>query len=199
MKCPKCGYNSFEYYSICKKCSADFSAYKQTYGIVPIVLPPEAREKKANEFRSASSVNEQPVESVETGDDMFSFDMPVNATPTSNASPSKSDDPFNFDASLPEADSERTKTEGGEFADLLESTPRDDYNPFASHSAASSAPPVKTEAQTSGPDEYDLGNFSWDDAPPAETKGGGQLPPMILTLSLAIQPTAPKNSFQNST
>ena len=39
MKCPKCGYNSFEYLDACKKCNSDLAAYKQTHGIQPIVLP----------------------------------------------------------------------------------------------------------------------------------------------------------------
>ena len=101
MKCPKCGYNSFEYHDICKKCSADFSVYKETYSITPIVLSPEARVEKANEFRSAASANKQPVEKVETHDDMFAFALPEEpAPPTSSAT--QNDDPFNFGEDLPE-------------------------------------------------------------------------------------------------
>ena len=33
MKCPKCGYNSFEYLDTCKKCKNDLNAFKQAHGI----------------------------------------------------------------------------------------------------------------------------------------------------------------------
>lgn len=171
MKCPKCGYNSFEYHSSCKKCSSDLGSYKMTYSITPIVLPPEARAEKADEFRIASSADEQPAESVETHEDMFSFDLPENApsaTPPPPATP-KNDDPFNFADDLPQAGSKQAKTEDEGFADLLESTSQADDNPFASF--APSAPPVQAQAQTaapaSGPGEFDLENFSWDDTPAA--------------------------------
>lgn len=32
MKCPKCGYNSFEFLDTCKKCNADLSTIRQTLG-----------------------------------------------------------------------------------------------------------------------------------------------------------------------
>jgi predicted nucleic acid-binding Zn-ribbon protein len=104
MKCPKCGYNSFEYHDVCKKCSADFIAYKQTYNITPIVLPPEARVEMTDEFRNASYEDEPSVENVETHDDMFSFAPTEEAAPSHpfHTSPAPStdlqdSDPFNFD------------------------------------------------------------------------------------------------------
>lgn len=39
MKCPKCGYNSFEFLDSCKKCNNDLSGFKQNLGIRAIVLP----------------------------------------------------------------------------------------------------------------------------------------------------------------
>jgi len=38
MKCPKCGFNSFEFLESCKKCGAEFGSFKQTHGISPVVL-----------------------------------------------------------------------------------------------------------------------------------------------------------------
>jgi hypothetical protein len=181
MKCPKCGYNSFEYHSFCNKCSADFSAYKQTYNITSIVIPPEAREKKAEEFRSASSAEAQPVESVETDEEMFSFDLPgspaPSSAPTSAPSPSsQSYDPFNFDDDLPKAPPQETIVEPEGLADLLESSNSQAYSdPFVSYAAASSAPPVEPESRTSGLlDDFDLENFSWDDTPVATATSVGQ-------------------------
>ena len=39
MKCPKCGYNSFEYLDNCKKCNNELSGFKATHGIRAVVLP----------------------------------------------------------------------------------------------------------------------------------------------------------------
>jgi predicted nucleic acid-binding Zn-ribbon protein len=40
MKCPKCGYNSFEFLNNCKKCGAEFVSFKRTHRISPVVLTP---------------------------------------------------------------------------------------------------------------------------------------------------------------
>lgn len=37
MKCPKCGYHSFESLDTCKKCQANLSAFKTTHNIVPVI------------------------------------------------------------------------------------------------------------------------------------------------------------------
>lgn len=39
MKCPKCGYNSFEYLDTCKKCSADLTSFKASNKIIPLIIP----------------------------------------------------------------------------------------------------------------------------------------------------------------
>ncbi|MEI6207747.1 MAG: hypothetical protein WCP20_13270 [Desulfuromonadales bacterium] len=178
MKCPKCGYNSFEYNSSCKKCSSDLGGYKQTYNITPIVLPHEAKELKASEFRMEVSSNERPVENVETHDDMFSFDLPEDAAPSSPpSSASPQEDPFNFDYDLPAVSLQKAPVEDGKFADLLETTSQVDDSPFSSFAATPStpsAPPAKA-APTTSPGEFDLENFSWDDTPVATATGGGQV------------------------
>jgi len=200
MKCPKCGYNSFEYHDSCKRCSADFSAYKETYHITPIVLPPETREEKANEFRDASSANEQPPENVETPDDMFSFALPEGVAPpvssvtqnvdpfdfgkdllevgSSPISPITENEPFSFDENLPEVPQQQVKVEVGGFFDLLESTSKDAEDPFTSNMADSAALPAEAAAMASGSGAFDLENFSWDDtptaAPKSEVQGGVQ-------------------------
>ncbi len=38
MKCPKCGYNSFEFMDTCKKCNGDLVAFKQSCGIRSMFL-----------------------------------------------------------------------------------------------------------------------------------------------------------------
>lgn len=39
MKCPKCGYHSFEHLNACKKCQTDLSAFKTTHKIVSVITP----------------------------------------------------------------------------------------------------------------------------------------------------------------
>lgn len=171
MKCPKCGFNSFEYYDSCNKCSSDLTGYKQTYSITSMVLPQEAKEKLAVGFRSAESEADQISDDTGTHDDMFSFDLPDDS-PT--ASVQGNDDPFNFDKTPPEVNqSSRSKPEDDVFGDLLESTSQSEESPFA---AAQTAPPpaaAKVAGSSSGPGEFDLESFSWDDTPavPATTDG----------------------------
>src|SRR5665647_416871 len=128
MKCPKCGFNSFEYYDSCKRCSADLSGFKRTYSIASVVLPLEAKEKLVAEFKSAESPTEEVSANVETHDDIFSFNLP-NDSPS--ISSQHNDDPFNFDE--PAMDIKQTngvKYEDNAFADLLESTPLNNESPF---------------------------------------------------------------------
>ncbi|WP_298436231.1 hypothetical protein [Geobacter sp.] len=42
MKCPKCGYNSFEFLDTCRKCNHDLAGFKMSHGIRPIVVPAAA-------------------------------------------------------------------------------------------------------------------------------------------------------------
>lgn len=39
MKCPKCGYNSFDHLDSCKKCGKDLIEHKQRFGIVSVLFP----------------------------------------------------------------------------------------------------------------------------------------------------------------
>src|SRR5665647_606297 len=135
MKCPKCGFNSFEYYDSCKKCSSDLTGYKQTYSITSMVLPQEAKEKLAAEFRSAETVTDQIEDGAETHDDIFSFDLPDNSP---SAPIQANDNPFNFDKPSPDViQPGSSQSEDDVFGDLLESTPQSDESPFA---AAKPAP-----------------------------------------------------------
>lgn len=38
MKCPKCGFNSFEFLDNCKKCGSEVATFKKNMGILPIVF-----------------------------------------------------------------------------------------------------------------------------------------------------------------
>ena len=156
MKCPKCGYNSFEYHDSCKKCANDLTGYKSTYGITAIVLPEEVRASKAEELMAQTALKNPVAEASETAVDMFSFD--IDEAP---AASSANDDPFNFDdepiaAAKPggsfsfddSSNPKQAKAEEDAFADLLESTAQKDKEPASGDAG-----------------ESDLGNFSWDDTP----------------------------------
>jgi hypothetical protein len=163
MKCPKCGYNSFEHYDSCKKCSSDLTGYKQTYSITSMVLPQEIKEERAAEFLSAESAADQVSESAETHDDIFSFDLPDD----SPAAPVQGNvDPFNFNTPSPEVTQTGiSKSEDDAFADLLESTSQSDESPFAASQTATPPAAAKSAVSPSSPGEFDLENFSWDDDP----------------------------------
>lgn len=170
MKCPKCGFNSFEYHDSCKKCAGDLSGYKQTYSIASMVLPLEAKEKLAAEFQTAESTTDEISDAPETHDDMFSFDLPDESQP---APGHLNDDPFNFDEPSPHLEQPgRSKSEDDAFADLLESTSQTEESPFAAAQAEVAAAPAKAVESSSGPGEFDLESFSWDDTP-AETAASG--------------------------
>ena len=43
MRCPKCGYNSFDHLDSCKKCGKDLVEFKQRYGIRSVLFPGEMK------------------------------------------------------------------------------------------------------------------------------------------------------------
>lgn len=97
MKCPKCGYNSFEHHDTCKKCANDLTAYKATFGLTAIVLPLEARTAMAESFKSETAAADETPAAAEGASDMFSFDLPQGESAGEAAAPAQADNPFNFD------------------------------------------------------------------------------------------------------
>ena len=172
MKCPKCGYNSFEYHDACTKCSNDLTGYKVTYGLTAIVLPQAARSSMAAAFTAETAAgNQAPEAEVEATTDMFSFDLPDEDA--SDPAVTASNNPFDFTeepgADKPEGfgnfsfddeqKSAQAKAEEDAFADLLESTSQEGDAGVAPAPAAAAG----------SPGEFDLNNFSWDDTPATPT------------------------------
>jgi len=167
MKCPKCGYNSFEYYDNCKKCSSDLTSYKLTYSVTSMLLPQEAKEKMAAEMRPAESATEHVSDIAETHDDIFSFDLPDDSPPVPAG---LNNDPFNFEPSPDMKQSSGLKSENDVFADLLESTSHiEESSPFAAAKGGTTTEPAaaKMSEDSSAPGEFDLESFSWDEPPAA--------------------------------
>ena len=170
MKCPKCGYNSFEFHDSCTKCSNDLTGFKNTYGLKSIVFPLEARTVMAESLLAETADHEPDI--LDAPNDMFSFDIP-DEDAASAASTSPKDDPFSFDDEPAVASGAGEEFSFGDdqpdvqvgadtnaFADLLESTSQNVADPF---SAATEAP-----APAAGsPGEFDMNSFSWDEPAPA--------------------------------
>jgi len=168
MKCPKCGYNSFEIHDTCKKCANDLTSYKDIHGLKSIVLPQETRTVMADKLMADKAQN-VPVAEVEAPADMFSFDIPDVET-TAEAGSFLKDDPFNFD-DVPAAPSlgggefsfgkdqmsAQAKAEEDAFADLLESSSQNTTAPPAAVQPAEAHSTVGSE----------LSDFTWDDTPDA--------------------------------
>lgn len=79
MKCPKCGYNSFEFLDICKKCNSDLTAFKQTHGIRAIIIPPAAvASTPAQTSASADVIPPTPPAPASSGETTgFTWEMPA--------------------------------------------------------------------------------------------------------------------------
>lgn len=78
MKCPKCGYNSFEYLDSCKKCKNDLSAFKQAHGIRSAVIPAGAAVAA-----SAMAVTAAAAAAPLAKDETFTWEEPAAAPPPS--------------------------------------------------------------------------------------------------------------------
>lgn len=85
MKCPKCGYNSFEYLDSCKKCKNDLSAFKQAHGIRSAAVPAVAVAAASAVAVAAIAAAAPPAK-----DETFTWEEPATAPPPS--SPAKPGD-----------------------------------------------------------------------------------------------------------
>ena len=91
MKCPKCGYTSFESNNSCAKCGNELSDFREAYGLAPLVLPARLRASMAAEMAGADDDEENSP--AESSNDMFSFDLPNHAEPVA---PQPANDPFAY-------------------------------------------------------------------------------------------------------
>jgi len=146
MKCPKCGYNSFEFLDTCKKCKIDLSAFKETHGIRSIVTPLAAAAGAITAVAAA-----------------------VPAITTAAAAPEET---FTWEASAPAATPAQPQIKPGDdifptmdfgFAPPPATGPGPGNAPLSfdlepTIAAAPAAPPAVGEA--------DLDDFSFDESPP---------------------------------
>jgi len=79
MKCPKCGYNSFEFLDNCKKCGVEVVSFKNNMGILPVVFPSNETSLAGVTQIAAnglSGVSTAPV-SEDATDESFSWEAPA--------------------------------------------------------------------------------------------------------------------------
>lgn len=194
MKCPKCGYNSFEYHDSCTKCSHDLEGYKESHGLKAIVLPLAARAAMAESLKD-ESITAGPAVGETTATaapDMFSFDLPEEEAAAPPAAAAVEQDPFSFitepASEQPQSfgdfpsdageKSAQAKAEEEAFASLLESNTADAFGDVFGETPAtpSTAASEPSGAAAESPGEFDLENFSWDDTPVAT---GGESPKSV--------------------
>jgi hypothetical protein len=147
MKCPKCGYNSFEIYDNCPKCLNDLTGYKATHGLKAMALPLTARTEMARSMATETHTDNHPAEDADMTSDIFSFDFDEDVLGADQGAAATVHDPFNFGD-----DPAQSKGKEDAFTGLQETTPQ----------KSATAPAVNSVAANN---EFDLKNFSWDDTP----------------------------------
>lgn len=124
MRCPKCGYNSFDHLDNCKKCGKDLANYKQQYGIKSVLFPGLMRvpEAFAESEMGSPSVAEKVAAATATAAaaKVATESEPVREFETAAAGSSERDD-FGFDF-MGESEEEDDLS----FDELFEEAPADE-------------------------------------------------------------------------
>lgn len=163
MKCPKCGYNSFEYLEQCKKCSNDLVLFKESTGIRSVLVPVE-------KTAAAPAVEKTPEMAADTqqeasGGGEFIWDAPAQVGNTATEGGAEALPDFSF------AGSEATTASDENLGDLLESTVHVERRPAAVGTDQSKAQAAGVVTGfDSAPGEFDMGDFLAQEKEQSETK-----------------------------
>jgi hypothetical protein len=83
MKCPKCGFNSFEFLDSCKKCGVSLASFKKSLGVSPVVFASGRLQMETKQPRPADVPLEEAslpaaplVQQDEDNEETFSWDIP---------------------------------------------------------------------------------------------------------------------------
>lgn len=139
MKCPKCGFSSFEIYDNCRKCSADLVAFKQKHGIIPVVLPDAMLSDMASSMGFAATTNNEGNNGY-----IFTFETPDAKVTADTGAMVDNADSMTIESTAFDSDA----VEHDPFAELM-------------GSASQQAEPVQAEANTD--QGFELNSFSFDD------------------------------------
>lgn len=155
MKCPKCGYNSFEFLDSCKKCGIEFSTFKKSHRISAIL------------FRSGSASTAAPL----SAPPQNRSSLAEAAAPVENLSPA-ADEEFSWEAPAvpPSPQPEETAYTGFnlDFVDLPKAGDKDaDFNGFSFDEPAPEPPETLHEVPTEGlsiddTTDQESAAFSWE-------------------------------------
>ena len=92
MKCPKCGFNSFEFLDNCKKCGNSLASFKKSLGINPIVYAQGGPQTSTYQKPAAAVTREEapiatapPALSDEDAANSFTWDIPALSETSSEA------------------------------------------------------------------------------------------------------------------
>lgn len=80
MKCPKCGYNSFEFLDLCKKCGNDLIVFKESKGIRSVLIP-VVEKVQENSAAAISSPVGQADGNFHADDEPFKWEEPATNSP----------------------------------------------------------------------------------------------------------------------
>lgn len=171
MKCPKCGYNSFEYLDQCKKCGHDLAVFKESNGIRSVLVPAVA---KGDEVSVVGISGVQQDAGGAPADETFSWDEPADDTSIADVGATEKLDDFSF--SEPAAGNEAS------LDDLLESsaTLQRETNSGGGGQTKPAANSVENFASSAG--EFEMADFFGDQpeqqtetAPPQAAKPAQEL------------------------
>ncbi|HEY5673598.1 MAG TPA: RDD family protein [Malonomonas sp.] len=96
MRCPKCGYNSFDHLNSCKKCGKELLEYKQRYGIKSVLFPGQMKPPMAAGAEADSTVVDAAVAAATVAVAGSAAAGAVSETFSAEAPSSEADD-FGFD------------------------------------------------------------------------------------------------------
>jgi len=179
MKCPKCGFTSFDFLENCKKCGGDLQDHKSKFGLRSLIFPgfqstepaPSLIDENSEEFTDAAgtdsgdfgfdfmSDDEQPAEEEGLGGDGELADSPVDTEDSAVFA----DDPFSTDAEddedgvwSPEEDTAVTPEKTAEVAaeELLEVEEVVDFDNWESDSDEELNKPPAQEEDPSDPFDF---------------------------------------------
>jgi hypothetical protein len=75
MKCPKCGYHSFDHLDSCKKCSTDLTEHKAKFNLRGFFFPGQTAETPAAAPAAFADESDEEVEQASDGSVDFGFDF----------------------------------------------------------------------------------------------------------------------------
>jgi len=85
MKCPKCGYHSFDYLDNCKKCGQDLSDHKTKFNLSGFFSPNQTEDTPAATASPDEMVEAPAGEASDFGFDFLDEDEPAEAAPAAAA------------------------------------------------------------------------------------------------------------------